>query len=156
LASSIYGRGGGVGRGLGVGTDLGVGVCLGVEVGVGVAEIVAVAVGVAETVAVAVGVAEIVAVAVGVAETVAVAVGVGETDPVGVGVGVLPDSMVRKTWSVSYVTCAVTPAGACIDTFANVVPFSPPFAVNRVYCVPTINGLPVSVTFKFPSSPAVP
>ena len=53
-------------------------------------------------------------------------------------------------------TCAVTPAGAVIETFANVVPFRPPVAVNRVYCIPTIKGLPVSVMFKFPSSPAVP
>jgi hypothetical protein len=83
-----------------------------------------------------------------------VEVGVGLA--VGVGVGVPVDSMVRKTWFVSYVTCAVTPAGAVIDTFENVVPFSPPVASNRVYCMPTTKGLPVSVTFKFPSSPAVP
>ena len=50
----------------------------------------------------------------------------------------------------------MTPAGAVIETFAKVVPFSPPFAVNKVYCIPTIKGLPVRVAFKFPSSPAMP
>jgi len=131
-----YGRGGGVGRDLGVGTNLGVGVCLGVALGV----VVAVAVGVG------------VEVGVGVGETVGLTVGLA----VGVGVGVPVDSMIRKTSFVSYVTCAVTPAGAVIETFANVVPFSPPFAANRVYCMPTTKGLPVRVAFKFPSSPAVP
>ena len=133
-----------MGRGLGVGTNLGVGVCLGVAVDVGVG------------VTIAVGVAETVAVGVGGGETVAVDVGVGEGVPVGVGVGVGADSMVRTTSFVSYVTCAVTPAGAVIETFEKVVPFRPPFAVKRVYCIPTIKGLPVSVTFKFPSSPAMP
>ena len=141
-----------MGRGLGVGTNLGVGVCLGVAVDVGVG--VTVAVGVAETVAVGVGGGETVAVDVGVGET--VPVGVGEGVPVGVGVGVGVDLMVRTTSFGSYVTCAVTPAGAVIETFEKVVPFRPPFAVNRVYCMPTIKGLPVSVTSKFPSSPAVP
>ena len=70
--------------------------------------------------------------------------------------GVPFDSMVRKTSFVSYVTCAVTPTGAVIETFENVVPFSPPNAVNRVYCIPTTKGPPVSVTFKFPSRAAVP
>jgi len=143
-----------VGRGLGVGIDLGVGVCLGVEVGVGEGEVVTVGVGVGEIVTVGVGVGETVTVGVGVGKT--VAVGVGEGVPVGVGVGVPVDSMVRTTSFVSYVTCAVTPAGAVIDTFANVVPLSPPFASNRVYCIPTIKGLPVNVTFNCPSSPAVP
>src|SRR5438552_7183822 len=90
------GRGGGVGRGLGVGTNLGVGVCLGVALGV----VVAVAVGVGVTVGLTVGLA------------------------LGVGVGVLLDRMVRKTSFVSYVTCASTPGGAIIETFANVVPLS--------------------------------
>ena len=133
-----------MGRGLGVGTNLGVGVCLGVAVDVGVG------------VTVAVGVAETVAVGVGGGETVAVDVGVGETVPVGVGVGVPLDLMVRTTSFGSYVTCAVTPAGAVIETFEKVVPFRPPSAVNRVYCMPTIKGLPVSVTFKSPSSAAMP
>ena len=53
-------------------------------------------------------------------------------------------------------TCAVTPGGAVIETFAKVVPFSPPFAANSVYCMPTTKGLPVRVAFKVPSSPAVP
>ena len=119
-----------MGRGLGVGTNLGVGVCLGVALGV----VVAVAVGVGVTVGLTVG----------------LAVGVG------VGVGVPLDSMVRITSFVSYVTCAVTPAGAVIETFEKVVPFSPPVASNRVYCMPTIKGLPVSVTSKVPSSPAMP
>lgn len=141
-----YGRGGGVGRGLGVGTNLGVGVCLGVALGV----VVAVAVGVGVAVAVGVGVAVGLTVGVTVGLTVGLAVGVG------VGVGVPLDSMVRRTSFVSYVTCAVTPAGAVIETFANVVPLSPPAAVNKVYCMPTIKGPPVSVTFKFPSSAAVP
>jgi hypothetical protein len=70
--------------------------------------------------------------------------------------GVPLDSIVRTTSFVSYVTWVVTPAGAVIETFAKVVPFRPLFAVNRVYCIPTIKGLPVSVTFKFPSSPAHP
>jgi len=121
-----------VGRGLGVGTNLGVGVCLGVALGV------------------------VVAGAVGVGVTVGLTVGVTVGLALGVGVGVPLDRMVRTTSFVSYVTCAVTPAGAVIETFANVVPFRPPLAVNRVYCIPTIKGPPVSVTFKFPSSPAVP
>jgi hypothetical protein len=125
-----------VGLGLGVGTNLGVGVCLGVALGV----VVTVAVGVGVTVGLTVGV------------TVGLAVGLA----VGVGVGVPLDSMVKTTSFVSYVTCAVTPAGAVIETFANVVPFRPPLAVNSVYCMPTIKGPPVSVTFKFPSSPAMP
>ena len=115
-----------MGRGLGVGTNLGVGVCLGVALGV--------------------------AVAVGVGVTVGLTVGL----TLGVGVGVPLDRMVRTTSFVSYVTCAVTPAGAVIETFEKVVPFRPPFAVNRVYCMPTTKGPPVSVTFKFPSSPAMP
>jgi hypothetical protein len=125
-----------VGRGLGVGTNLGVGVCLGVALGVVVAVAVAVAVGV--TVGLTVGV------------TVRLAVGVG------VGVGVPLDRMVRTTSFVSYVTSAVTPAGAVIVTFENVVLFSPPLASNKVYCIPTIKGPPLSVTFNWPSSPAVP
>jgi hypothetical protein len=147
-----------VGRAFAVGLDLGVGVSLGmglaVTVAVGVAVGVAVTVAVGVEVAVAVGVGEAVTVGVGVGEV--VAVGVGETVPVGVGVGVGADSMVRKTSFVSYVTCAVTPAGAVIETFANVVPFRPPVPVNRVYCIPTINGPPVSVTSNSPSSAAVP
>jgi hypothetical protein len=135
-AFTSYGRGGGVGPGLGVGAILGVGVCLGVALGV----VVAVAVGVGVTVGLTVG----------------LAVGLTVGLAVGVGVGVPVDSMIRKTSFVSYVTCAVTPAGAVIETFAKVVPFSPPFAVNRVYCIPTIKGPPISVTFKFPSSPAMP
>ena len=131
-----------MGRGLGVGTNLGVGVCLGVALGV----VVAVAVGVGVTVGLTVGVT--VGLAVGL--TVGLAVGVG------VGVGVPLDSMVRTTSFVSYVTCAVTPAGAVIETFEKVVPFSPSVASNRVYCMPTIKGLPVSVTSKVPSSPAMP
>ena len=125
-----------MGRGLGVGTNLGVGVCLGVALGV----VVAVAVGVGVTVGVTVG----------------LAVGLTVGLAVGVGVGVPLDSMVRTTSFVSYVTCAVTPAGAVIETFEKVVPFSPPVASNRVYCMPTIKGLPVSVTSKVPSSPAMP
>ncbi len=106
-----------MGRGLGVGTNLGVGVCLGVALGV----VVAVAVGVGVTVGVTVG----------------LAVGLTVGLAVGVGVGVPLDSMVRTTSFVSYVTCAVTPAGAVIETFEKVVPFSPPVASNRVYCMPT-------------------
>ena len=53
-------------------------------------------------------------------------------------------------------TFALTPAGAVIETFENAVPLSPPFASNKVYCMPTTKGPPVSVTFKFPSSAAVP
>jgi hypothetical protein len=125
-----------VGRGLGVGTNLGVGVCLGVALGV----VVAVAVGVGVSVGLTVG----------------LAVGLTIGLAVGVGVGVPLDLMVRTTSFGSYVTCAVTPAGAVIETFAKVVPFSPPDAVNKVYCMPTTKGLPVSVTFKFPPSPAMP
>ena len=35
---------------------------------------------------------------------------------------------------MSYVTCAFTPGGALIETFENVVPLSPPFAIT-VYIV---------------------
>src|SRR5262249_42619944 len=92
----------------------------------------------------------------GVGAILGVGVCLGVAVVVAVGVGLALDSMVRTTSFVSYVTCAVTPAGAVIETFENAVPFSPPFAVNRVYCMPTIKGPPISVTSKFPSSPAMP
>jgi hypothetical protein len=81
---TIYGLGGGDGRGLGVGACLGVGVGLGVVVGVAVGVTVAVAVGVGVTL----GVGVIVGVPVGVT----VGVGVGVT----VGVGVGPEGVMLK------------------------------------------------------------
>ena len=76
--ASIYGRGGGVGRGRGVVAERGVGVGLGVIVDDGVAVTVAVGVGVNDEVAVAVGVG----VDDGVDVTVAVGLAVGVGDPV--------------------------------------------------------------------------
>jgi hypothetical protein len=102
------------------------------------------------------GVGVCLGVALGVVVAVAVGVGVTVGLALGVGVGVPLDRMVRTTSFVSYVTSAVTPAGAVIVTFENVVLFSPPLASNKVYCIPTIKGPPLSVTFNWPSSPAVP